>query len=295
MIAPREWDAAAAAAYVKMPTDADDKYSRGVVGVRTGSRQFAGAAVLGVCAAWRAGAGMVRYVGPDLVGSLVLQRRPETVLVGGRVQAWVIGSGTSAESREADEEQALRRLLGGVAPVVVDAGALDLASGASAPLVLTPHAGEFARLRRQVGLDESAHDDAAGAAADAADDAAVAETARVLNATVLRKGARTVVATPGGWSAAVRAGTPWLATAGTGDVLGGVLGAILAAHADEIAADREMLGPLAATAAFVHGAAGRQAAGVEAASGRGGHPLTALEVADAVPGVLGALAAGAAS
>ncbi|MDQ2670862.1 MAG: NAD(P)H-hydrate dehydratase, partial [Gemmatimonadota bacterium] len=78
---------------IRAPRVGDDKYTRGVVGMRTGSDAYPGAAVLGVEAAWRTGIGMVRYVGPDRAALLVLQRRPETVLGEGRVQAWVIGSG----------------------------------------------------------------------------------------------------------------------------------------------------------------------------------------------------------
>lgn len=139
---------------LRAPGPRDDKYTRGVVGMRTGSTRFPGAAVLGVEAAWRAGAGMVRYHGPDLPRGLVLQRRPETVVSDGRVEAWVIGSGTDATDRADDEREALLRLLGGSAPVVVDAGALDLVGEHAAPLVLTPHAGELARLRAAHGLPD---------------------------------------------------------------------------------------------------------------------------------------------
>ncbi|MFT4214794.1 MAG: NAD(P)H-hydrate dehydratase, partial [Microbacterium sp.] len=115
----REWTLAEAAAALRAPTAADDKYARGVVGLRTGSDLYPGAAVLGVEAAWRTGVGMVRYLGP--ARDLVLARRPETVTVPGRVQAWVIGSGTA--ERAAQERAALEELLAGSVPVVVDAGA----------------------------------------------------------------------------------------------------------------------------------------------------------------------------
>lgn len=260
-----------------MPTDDDDKYSRGVVGMRTGSVPYPGAAVLGVQAAWRAGAGMVRYVGPDAVGDAVLARRPETVRGEGRVQAWVIGSGTDASVRDAEETAALRELLAGDVPVVADAGALDLVAGSRAPLVVTPHDREFARLREALGL-APAGDDRAEAAV---------ETAAALGAVVLLKGSRTLVATGEGWVASVAAGTPWLAAAGTGDVLAGVIGALVAARSDAAAADARLLASLAATAAWIHGAAGRGAAGQ--GEGGPGHPLVALDVADAVPAVVGEL------
>ncbi len=79
-------------------------------------------------------------------------------------------------------------------------------------------------------------------------------------AVVLLKGAVTLVATPSGWTARVEAGTPWLATAGTGDVLAGVLGALVAADVRRAAREEESLGALAATGAWIHGAAGRIAA-----------------------------------
>src|SRR6476620_7023894 len=96
---------------LRKPTAADDKYSRGVLGIRTGSEAYPGAAVLGVEAAWRTGLGMVRYLGPDRPTGLVLARRPETVTADGRVQAWVIGSGTDASARTPSDTAALRALL----------------------------------------------------------------------------------------------------------------------------------------------------------------------------------------
>jgi hydroxyethylthiazole kinase-like uncharacterized protein yjeF len=271
-----EWTADDVRGVLRLPTASDDKYSRGVVGMRTGSDAYPGAAVLGVEAAWRTGTGMVRYLGPARAVALVLARRPETVAADGRVQAWVIGSGTDAAQRSDDEEAALRRLLAGDVPVVVDAGALDLVPGATAPMLVTPHAREHDRLRASVGLAEVG----SGADDERRADAA-AETAEALGVAVLLKGAVTIVATPAGWAREVRAGTAWLATAGTGDVLGGVLGALVASAPP---ADADGFGPLAATAAWLHGAAGTAAS---AAHGPIGGPVTALEVAAAVPGIVG--------
>ena len=76
--------------------------------MRTGSEAYPGAAVLGVEAAWRTGLGMVRYLGSERPAGLVLAHRPETVTAEGRVQAWVIGSGTDASTRAASETAALR-------------------------------------------------------------------------------------------------------------------------------------------------------------------------------------------
>ncbi|MFT3798509.1 ADP-dependent NAD(P)H-hydrate dehydratase [Microbacterium sp.] len=273
----REWTAAEAAALLRVPTAADDKYSRGVVGLRTGSALYPGAAVLGVEAAWRTGAGMVRYVGP--ARDLVLARRPETVTVPGRVQAWVIGSGTSSAGRTAQESAALRSLLAGEAPVVVDAGALDLVAppvpGAQrAPLVLTPHDREHAALRSRLGL-----------AAGPGRAAAALDTAATLDAVVLLKGAVTVVASPDGGVRTVTTGVPWLATAGTGDVLAGILGAVLAGLGAR-QPDAGRLDLAAATAALLHG---RAAAAASAA--HSGGPVVALEVAEAVAAEVGTLLA----
>tara|TARA_R110002020_G_scaffold12430_15_gene45673 strand:+ start:867 stop:1658 length:792 start_codon:yes stop_codon:yes gene_type:complete len=257
--------------------------------MRTGSARYPGAAVLGVEAAWRAGAGMVRYVGPDAAASLVLARRPETVRGTGRVQAWVIGSGIPARGTDGDadtgEDPGFADILGGAEPVVVDAGALGV-GGATAPCVLTPHRGELARLRVTLGLSREWSDDASAAR----------ETAAETGATVLLKGARTWVATPGGWLGLVESGAPWLSTAGTGDVLAGVVGALVAARSSAAIDDPETLGPLAASAAWLHGAAGRIASGLpplddgtdqpeRRRGAEGGHPLVALEVAEAIPAV----------
>ncbi len=287
-----EWTAEQAAGVLRMPTTSDDKYSRGVLGVRTGSDRYPGAAVLGVEAAHRTGLGMVRYLGPERPTALVLARRPETVTADGRVQAWLIGSGTDASERRAAETRALRDLLAGEVPVVVDAGALDLVADAPggapwrAPVVVTPHDRELARLRDAAGLPAV---DLTGPGVDRT--AAAVDTARALGVTVLLKGARTVVATPAGVARTVTSPTPWLATAGTGDVLGGILGALVAGAAgaaeageEASALDVEALGALAATAALVHG---RAAAAASAA--RAGGPITALDVAEAVASVIGAL------
>lgn len=257
-----EWTQADVAGLLREPTDDDDKYSRGVVGMHTGSDRYPGAAVLGVEAAWRTGAGMVRYVGP--ARDLVLARRPETVTVDGRVQARVVGSGTDRADRRPEEAEALREILGGDVPVVVDAGALDLVEGASAPLVLTPHDREHAALRSARGFPEMA--DRAGAARD---------TAARLGCVVLLKGATTIVTSAGGGAQrTVTTGVPWLATAGTGDVLAGILGALLATGVDPFAC--------AASAAWIHGRAG-----AAASSAHGGGPLVALDVAEAVASVIG--------
>ncbi len=256
--------------FLRVPTAADDKYSRGVVALRTGSDAYPGAAVLGVEAAWRAGAGFVRYVGEGRAADAVIARRPETVAatdVGRtRVGAWVIGSGTAAANRTEAERSALVEILAGKAPVVVDAGALDLAGGTAAPTLITPHGGEFARLMDRLRL---------GTAGDRT--AQVAQAAVALDAIVLLKGAETLLAGPDGSVISVAAGTGWLATAGTGDVLAGILGALVAAN------PHAPLLETAAAGAWLHGHAGYIAAGVPESSGGHGHPIVAMDVAEALP------------
>ncbi|WP_045297447.1 ADP-dependent NAD(P)H-hydrate dehydratase [Microbacterium trichothecenolyticum] len=276
----RTWTRADAARALRRPTADDDKYSRGVLGMRTGSDAYPGAAVLGVEAAWRTGLGMVRYLGPERPADLVLARRPETVTADGRVQAWVIGSGTDASARTPSDTAALRALLSDTDPVVVDAGALDLAAEATAPRILTPHDREHARLRAALGLGHTPADRVAAAR----------ETAEATGAVVLLKGGVTVVVAPDGWVATVESGTPWLATAGTGDVLAGVIGALVAgAMAQEGRADAANLASLAASGAWLHGRAGAiaaQSASIARAPSSppfGDGPITALDVADALP------------
>lgn len=287
------WTPDDVAGVLRRPTAADDKYTRGVLGVRTGSVEYPGAAVLGVEAAWRTGVGMVRYTGP--AADLVLARRPETVTQDGRVQAWLVGSGTSAATRTAAETAAVRGILDGDVPVVVDAGALDLVPGARALLVVTPHDREHARLRELLGLPAPGDDREADAVS----------TARALDGVVLLKGARTVVATPDGVAAIVTVDVPWLAAAGTGDVLAGVVGALAAgaaadgrvtvpACADAGASGRgnaaASLAPVAASAAWLHARAAALAAD---RLGAAGGPITALDVAAHLPmAVAEALAAG---
>ncbi|MFC0681092.1 NAD(P)H-hydrate dehydratase [Lysobacter korlensis] len=255
-----------AAELIAVPDEGDDKYSRGVLGVMTGSAQYPGAAVLGVEAALRTGVGMVRYVGPESAKQLVLARRPEAVSGRGRVQAWLVGSGMDAESRTGDETALLRDALREDLPAVIDAGALDLVGDAAGPVVITPHYGELARL---LGAER------ADIAADPARFASRA--AEQLGVTVLLKGFVTHVAGDGVLLKA-RSATPWLATAGSGDALGGVLGALLATHSDQILADRAVLPRLAAAAAVIHGIAGDRASN--------GGPVTVLDLAAALPATI---------
>jgi hydroxyethylthiazole kinase-like uncharacterized protein yjeF len=255
-----------AAAWIAVPGDDDDKYSRGVVGFITGSARYPGAAVLGVEAALRTGVGMVRYLGPGRATRLVLQRRPEAVTTDGRVQAWVLGSGQDPSERDELTRLQIDTALAQEVPVVLDAGALDLWSRATGARVLTPHAGELARL-----LDLARGDVLTDRETSAR------RAAETTGGIVLLKGAETLVASPGGELLRVRNATPWLATAGTGDALAGILGALVATHAD--ATD---LAPIAAAAAWIHGEAARRASG--------GGPFTVLDLCTQLPGVVAGLA-----
>jgi ADP-dependent NAD(P)H-hydrate dehydratase / NAD(P)H-hydrate epimerase len=251
------------------PGQESDKYTRGVVGVATGSATYPGAAVLSVAGACAGPTGLVRYAGS--AADLVRARHPSVIATdragdAGRVQAWVCGSGLGTDERAATE---VRTVLASAVPVCLDADALSLlVDGSMAPLlrrdaptVVTPHDREFARLAGEApGPDRV--ESACGLAAK-------------LNATVLLKGDRTIVAGPDGTAWVSPTGTPALATGGTGDVLSGLLGALLAAGLPPVRA--------AVAAAYAHGLAGRTAA-------RGG-PVTATDVAAALRPALAALLA----
>lgn len=247
------------AALWPVPGASDDKYRRGVLGVVAGGPAYTGAAVLCTGAAVRAGAGMVRYVGPAAASDLVRARWPEVVPGPGRVQAWLVGPGLDPAGEQRDAaEQALASGL----PCVVDAGGLDLLPPrCEVPTLITPHAGELARLLQARG------DDVQRADVEAAPLRHARQAAALTGATVLLKGALTLVVGADGPVRSQADGPHWLATAGSGDVLAGIAGALLAAG----------LSPLDAgtLAVAVHGAAGHLAS-------RGG-PLSASSVLDAVP------------
>ena len=228
----------------------DDKYTRGVVGVAAGSQQYTGAAVLSVGAAVRAGAGMVRFAGAPHAAEQIRSRWPEVVVTeqegadvvdAGRVQAWVVGPGLGTDERAAATVEAV---LAQDVPVLVDADALTVAAqhqdwlrDRRAPTLLTPHDREFARFGAEVGADRL------GAARRLSAD---------LGVTVLLKGDATVVAGRDGPVRVNTTGSPALATAGSGDVLSGAAGALLAQGLDPLVAG--------SVAAHLHGLAGALAA-----------------------------------
>jgi hydroxyethylthiazole kinase-like uncharacterized protein yjeF len=263
--------AADIAAAWPVPTVNDHKYSRGVLGVVAGTRAYPGAATLVCGAAVRAGVGMVRHLGD--VGAAVVAAHPEVVAGEGEVQAWTLGPGVDAH----DEAQAARiaAALATGLPAVVDAGALpELPERVGPHVVLTPHAGELVRLLAARGVAVERDEVAAAPLAFAR------RAHELTGATVLLKGAVTVVVGPG--VAYAQAEAPaWLATAGAGDVLAGLLGALLAGRSSDVLADPSRAALLAAVAASVHGRAAHLA--------NPGGPVSASAVADALPATVAAL------
>lgn len=232
-----------AAQFFPAPGFRDNKYTRGVVSVAAGSQKYPGAGVLCTAGARHAGAGMVRSA---------VSGFPDVVAASGRTDAYVVGPGLADETRLG---QAVAAALDSGKSVVLDAEAL--AQVAPGPVVITPHEGEFARLGFEVGTDRIA---------------AVQAAASQLQVAVLLKGAVTVVAEPGGQVFVNVHSSPNLATAGSGDVLSGLLGGLLARHFVGREPDVVTMAQIAACAALVHGEAGRRAS----------FPATAVDIADEV-------------
>ena len=278
-----------AAETVRLPRLADTKYLRGVTGLITGSERYPGAAVLSCKAAAKTNIGMIRYMGPQVCRDMVLAAVPEAVLGKGRVQAWVVGSGVPTGETEDDDFQreTIAKLLTHYAlssdddpdddddlaydmpPLVVDAGALDLLPDEVPPqVVITPHAGELASLLTARGEDVDASDVQNEPLHWAL------RAHELTGATVLLKGAVTIVVgepadtdresdAQGGFAddeqhvrVVVSGRAPaWLGTAGAGDVLAGMLGALLAQQDDEDVSAPDV----AACAVYLHGYAAAQA------------------------------------
>ncbi len=272
------WTAADARACIRLPTASDHKYTRGVLGVVTGSRHYPGAAVLTTAAAVATGVGMVRFY-PDAacatLATLVLQRSPEVVVAPGKVHAWLLGSGVSSTGGWSWSNWLRHRQMAAArkhaAPTVLDAGALYLAGTLRAPTLITPHAGELATLlsARSVPTTHQA------IAADPSHWAALAQ--QTLGVTVLLKGAHTVVAGEG-VCITLPPSTPWLATAGTGDVLAGIVGALVATWHLELVKQPSLMAKLAATGAYIHARAADKASD--------GGPVTATALMDSIAQVV---------
>ncbi|MFI2754298.1 bifunctional ADP-dependent NAD(P)H-hydrate dehydratase/NAD(P)H-hydrate epimerase [Cellulomonas sp. P22] len=264
-----------------VPSPDAHKYSRGVLGIVAGTPSYPGAAVLTVSAAVAAGVGMVRYLGSPGVSATVLSMRPEVVAGDGRVQAWTLGPGVDPDDLAQAERvhAALAAVIAQEQPAVVDAGALSLVPERLAPwVVLTPHAGELAALLSARGEDV----DRAQVEAEPLRWARRAH--ELTHATVLLKGPTTLVVGAGGAVYSQADAPSWLATAGAGDVLAGLLGALLAGRAADVVADPSLVAALAAAAALVHGRAADRA--------NPGGPVSALAVADALAGTVAELLRG---
>ncbi|MEJ7634260.1 bifunctional ADP-dependent NAD(P)H-hydrate dehydratase/NAD(P)H-hydrate epimerase [Aeromicrobium sp.] len=244
-----------------LPQGSSHKYSRGVLGIAAGSEHYAGAAHLCVAGAQAGLAGMIRFLGDSALGERIVDRAPEVVAERGRVQAWVVGPGSGD-----DAAAHLATALDDGVPLVVDASALPhIPDTFDVPVLLTPHAGELADLlgvgREDVEADPLTHATAA---------------AERWNATVLLKGSRTLVVQAGAPVRVNLSGSPWLGTAGAGDVLAGFAGSLLAAGL----APRDA----GSIAAYLHGVASVRA--------NPGGPVVAADVARALPSTVAAFIRG---
>lgn len=211
------WEAADVAAHWPVPGPTSDKYARGVVGIDTGSEAYPGAGVLSTYGAVHGGAGMVRFLGARRSAEIIVRDLPNVVFGEGRVQSWLVGSGWGDR---ADGDDVIAGLVAEGLPLVIDADGLRyLPDRLPGQVLLTPHAGELARLLGIERADVSA--DPIAAVRRAADDT---------GATVLLKGATQLVASPELDTVEVAVpGPAWTGQAGSGDVLGGLSAAVLAA------------------------------------------------------------------
>lgn len=248
----QRWTAKDSKKHIIIPSELDHKYSRGTLGVITGSAQFPGAAVLTSKAAIATGLGVLRFHSSSGLAHLVLHASPEALVQPGKVDAWLAGSGVS-DKKYSDYTTWLRhrwfKLMSAQSvPTVLDAGAMDWAGKLTQPTLITPHAGELAKLLVKRGIQVSSE----SIEADSKKWSMVA--AEKLGVTVLLKGSTTYIAKPDFLIELPKA-TPWLATAGSGDVLAGIIGALVSTNYIEILNDENNLARVAATGAFIHNSA----------------------------------------
>ena len=248
----RTWKARDVKKCIITPSELDNKYSRGVLGVITGSAKYPGAAVLTVASASATGLGMIRFHSNSGLAHLVLHSNPEVVVQPGPVTAWLAGSGVDSR-RYSDFTTWLRHrwftlISKQSVPTILDAGALHLAGKFDQPTLITPHAGELARLLTQRGMTVTSE------AIEGNPKKWAVTASEKLGVVVLLKGAQTVVA-DGDSIIELPISTPWLATAGSGDVLAGIVGALVATNYIEILNDRDRLSEATASAAFIHNSA----------------------------------------
>jgi hydroxyethylthiazole kinase-like uncharacterized protein yjeF len=271
----KKWTARDVKKSIVVPTDLDNKYSRGVLGIITGSVQYPGAAVLSTAAASATGLGLIRFHSSSGLAHLVLHSCPEVVVQPGPVSAWLLGSGISDQKyrmlttwlRHRWFVLAKRQTF----PTVLDAGALYLAGQLTQPTLITPHAGELSKLLKSRGLQVSAE------AIEGDPRKWVQIASDTLKVTVLLKGAITFVADSDQLIELPKA-TPWLATAGTGDVLAGIVAALVATNEIEILNDESALARIAASAAFIHNESALIASG--------GSPITSTRIIEFIPTIV---------
>jgi hydroxyethylthiazole kinase-like uncharacterized protein yjeF len=260
------WSANDARQHVYIPESDDDKYSHGVLGIIAGSDEYPGSAVLTCSATLRTGIGMVRYFGSEKSQMLVLTSCPEVVTQPGKVSAWSIGSGVDLAqldvARESQIESALTSLTQST-PVLLDAGALPLVGRFHGPTLITPHFRELARLMTHLGSEVSAEDIESNPREWSV------RASHELDVCVLLKGSTTFIASEDSLIE-IPSSTSWLATAGTGDVLAGIIGALLATQSEKISKNPHALSEIAATGVFIHSAAALSAS-------RGG-PISASDL-----------------
>ncbi|WP_408932338.1 bifunctional ADP-dependent NAD(P)H-hydrate dehydratase/NAD(P)H-hydrate epimerase [Corynebacterium sp. YSMAA1_1_D6] len=254
-----------------------DKYSGGVVALAAGSDTYPGAGILCATAAVRATPSMVRFIDDNTITSLLpeLVCHPD-VPSSGRAQAWVVGPGRGTDSAAATE---LRKVLAQGLPTILDADALTLLARntslrrtvAEHPLtILTPHEGEFTRLYKAT----------FSTAPSAAWGEALRELAEELNSIILLKGRLTRVTAPGQPIYSFNAGHSFAATPGSGDVLSGVLGAVIA----QLSAATSSPSPAEIITEVLHaGAIHAHAAAIAAETPDGFAPCSASQIAAAIP------------
>ena len=261
------------------PGARSDKYSGGVVALAAGSDTYPGAGILCATAAVRATPSMVRFIGDNSITSLLpeLVCHPN-VASAGQAQAWVVGPGRGTDATAAAE---LRKVLAQGLPTVIDADALTLLARntslrrtvAEHPLtILTPHEGEFSRLYQAT----------FGSAPDAATgwSRALHELAEELHSIILLKGRLTRITAPGQPLYSFNSGHSFAATPGSGDVLSGILGAVMA----QLFASAPAASPARVIAEVLHaGAIHAHAAAIAAETPEGFAPCSASQIAAAIP------------
>ena len=277
-IALKKWSSRDAKKCIIIPSDLDHKYSRGVLGVITGSAQYPGAAVLTTSAAAATGIGMIRFHSSSGLAHLVLHSTPSCVVQPGKVSAWLIGSGISSK-KYSDVTTWLRHRWYTLArkqtvPTILDAGALYLAGSLEQPTLITPHSGELSALLTARGVPVTAE------AIEGNPKKWVQTATQTLGVTVLLKGSVTYVANDN-VLIELPAATPWLATAGSGDVLAGIIGSLVATNTVEILNDINRLAEVAATGAYIHAQAAKNAS-------RGG-PISAEMIITHISGAISQL------